>query len=270
MTLTVPGRLVAPAPGWTTSADVIVVGSGIAGLTAALRLRQRVDRVLLVTKTVLDEGSTAWAQGGIAAALDPADSPQEHLHDTLVAGRRASATSRRCAASSPRAPRRVRELVALGTEFDRGPDGRDLADPRGRPPPRPDRPRRRRRDRAGDLPGADRRAARGPGRPGHRGPRARPRRRPAAGRRPPGLRGDPARHRRGPGRRGRRRPRPRGRARDRRPRARSTPRRPTRPWPPATASRLRCAPGRSSPTSSSSSSTRPCCGSARAPAASSR
>ena len=66
--ITLPRRLRAPAPGWTTTADVIVVGSGIAGLTTALRLRRRVDRVLLVTKTVLDEGSTAWAQGGIAAA----------------------------------------------------------------------------------------------------------------------------------------------------------------------------------------------------------
>ena len=84
--LVVPRRLVAGEPGWTTSADVIVVGSGIAGLTTALRLRQRVDRVLLVTKTVLTEGSTQWAQGGIAAALDPGDSPEEHLHDTLVAG----------------------------------------------------------------------------------------------------------------------------------------------------------------------------------------
>ena len=71
MTLTIPSRLAAPEPGWTISADVIVVGSGIAGLTAALRLRQRVDRVLLVTKTVLSEGSTEWAQGGIAAALRP-------------------------------------------------------------------------------------------------------------------------------------------------------------------------------------------------------
>ncbi|HQV91636.1 MAG TPA: FAD-dependent oxidoreductase, partial [Phycicoccus sp.] len=69
--LRIPRRLTAPEPGWTTSADVIVVGSGIAGLTCALKLRQQVDRVLLVTKTVLDEGSTAWAQGGIAAALDP-------------------------------------------------------------------------------------------------------------------------------------------------------------------------------------------------------
>src|SRR6478609_5293013 len=78
--LHIPRRLVAPEPGWITSADVVVVGSGIAGLTTALRLRERVDRVLLVTKTVLHEGSTQWAQGGIAAGLDPADSPEEHLH----------------------------------------------------------------------------------------------------------------------------------------------------------------------------------------------
>ena len=122
MTVRIPARLSAPAPGWVTSADVIVVGSGIAGLTAALRLRQRVDRVLLVTKTVLPEGSTQWAQGGIAAALDPADSPDEHLHDTLVAGAGV------CDQEAVRVlvsegPARVRELVALGTEFDRGPDG---------------------------------------------------------------------------------------------------------------------------------------------------
>ncbi|MBC7639071.1 MAG: L-aspartate oxidase [Rhodoferax sp.] len=112
----------APAPGWTTSADVIVVGSGIAGLTAALRLRRRVDRVLLLTKTVLDEGSTRWAQGGIAAALDPADSPDEHLQDTLVAG------VGLCDVDAVRAlvtegPARVRELVGLGASFDLDADG---------------------------------------------------------------------------------------------------------------------------------------------------
>jgi L-aspartate oxidase len=122
VTLRIPARLTAPDPGWVTSADVIVVGSGIAGLTAALRLRQRVDRVLLVTKTVLAEGSTLWAQGGIAAALDPADSPDEHLRDTLVAGAGV------CDQEAVRVlvsegPARVRELVALGTRFDRGPDG---------------------------------------------------------------------------------------------------------------------------------------------------
>jgi len=122
LALRIPARLTAPEPGWVASADVIVVGSGIAGLTAALRLRQRVDRVLLVTKTVLPEGSTQWAQGGIAAALDPADSPEEHLGDTLVAGAGV------CDQEAVRilvseGPARVRELVALGTKFDRGPDG---------------------------------------------------------------------------------------------------------------------------------------------------
>ncbi|HET7276562.1 MAG TPA: L-aspartate oxidase [Dermatophilaceae bacterium] len=112
-----PRRLVAPDPGWTTAADVIVVGSGIAGLTAALRLREQVDRVLLVTKTELSAGSTAWAQGGIAAALHPTDTPEEHLRDTLVAGVGV------CDVAAVRAlveegPQRVRELVALGAEFD--------------------------------------------------------------------------------------------------------------------------------------------------------
>ncbi|HET6966813.1 MAG TPA: L-aspartate oxidase [Ornithinibacter sp.] len=118
----VPRRLSAPAPGWTTSADVVVVGSGIAGLTCALRLRERVERVLLVTKTVLSAGSTTWAQGGIAAALHPEDTPQEHLEDTLVAG------VGLCDTEAVRilvteGPDRVNELVALGAEFDRDAGG---------------------------------------------------------------------------------------------------------------------------------------------------
>jgi L-aspartate oxidase len=118
-------RLAAPEPGWMVTAEVIVVGSGIAGLTAALRLRRRVGRVLLVTKTVLDSGSTRWAQGGIAAALDPEDSPAEHLADTLVAG------GGLCDEAAVRAlvtegPARVRELVALGANFDLTPGG-DIA-----------------------------------------------------------------------------------------------------------------------------------------------
>ncbi|WP_435300629.1 L-aspartate oxidase [Timonella sp. A28] len=120
--LTLPTRLSAPAPGWVTHADVIVVGSGIAGLTAALELRSRVGRVLLVTKDVLSSGATVWAQGGIAAALDPSDSPQAHLEDTLVAG---------VGLCDPEAvevlvtegPARVRELIARGTQFDREADG---------------------------------------------------------------------------------------------------------------------------------------------------
>ena len=118
----VPGRLAAPAPGWSTSADVVVIGSGIAGLTAALRLKDQVDKVLVVTKDVLAAGSTQWAQGGIAAALGPGDTPDEHELDTLVAGAGA------CDAEAVRVlvtegPEAVRELIALGAQFDHDPDG---------------------------------------------------------------------------------------------------------------------------------------------------
>jgi len=121
----VPRWLAAAEPGWTTSADVIVVGTGIAGLTAALRLREQRLTVLLVTKTLLNDGSTAWAQGGIAAAMDPADSPEEHLHDTLVAGCGICDVDAVTALVNE-GPTRVRELVALGAEFDRGTDGEIL------------------------------------------------------------------------------------------------------------------------------------------------
>jgi L-aspartate oxidase len=114
--------LTAPEPGWSTAADVVIIGSGIAGLTAALRLRGQVGKVLVVTKDVLSAGSTQWAQGGIAAALGPEDTPAQHEHDTLVAGAGA------CDLDAVRAlvtegPEAVHELIALGTRFDHDPDG---------------------------------------------------------------------------------------------------------------------------------------------------
>lgn len=117
-----PGRLTAPGPGWTTRADVVIVGSGIAGLTAALRLREHVEKVLVVTKDVLHAGSTQWAQGGIAAALGPEDTPEQHEVDTLVAGAGA------CDLDAVRAlvtegPEAVHELIALGTNFDHTAEG---------------------------------------------------------------------------------------------------------------------------------------------------
>ncbi len=112
-----PGRLTAPSPGWTTQADVVIIGSGVAGLTAALRLREHVGTVLVVTKDVLNAGSTQWAQGGIAAALGPEDTPEEHEVDTLVAG--AGACDREAVrALVTEGPDAVRELIALGTNFD--------------------------------------------------------------------------------------------------------------------------------------------------------
>src|SRR3954466_3749576 len=117
MSSSVPGRLSAGEPGWTTDADVVVVGSGIAGLTVALRLRHQVGKILVVTKDVLSAGSTQWAQGGIAAALGPGDSPDQHERDTLVAGAGA------CNPAAVRVlvnegPEAVRELIALGANFD--------------------------------------------------------------------------------------------------------------------------------------------------------
>ncbi|MFC6879726.1 L-aspartate oxidase [Actinomadura yumaensis] len=117
----IPRVLAAPAPGWTARTDVVVIGSGIAGLVAALRCRPY-GRVLLVTKALLDAGSTRWAQGGIAAALAADDTPDDHLADTLTAG------VGLCDEDAVRAlvtegPQAVRRLIALGAEFDRSADG---------------------------------------------------------------------------------------------------------------------------------------------------
>src|SRR3954467_775355 len=118
-----PRRLAAPEPGWDVETDVVVVGSGIAGLTTALHVsRHSALRVLLVTKDVLAAGSTRWAQGGIAAALGAGDSPDEHFVDTMVAGAGV------CDEAAVRAlvregPAAVRELAQMGARFDRGADG---------------------------------------------------------------------------------------------------------------------------------------------------
>lgn len=121
--LALPTRLAAPEPGWDVETDVVVVGSGIAGLTTALHIsRQSSLRVLLVTKDVLSAGSTRWAQGGIAAALGTGDSPDEHFTDTIVAGAGVcdDAAVRVLVREGPAA---VRELAQMGARFDRALDG---------------------------------------------------------------------------------------------------------------------------------------------------
>ncbi|MDQ3422762.1 MAG: L-aspartate oxidase [Actinomycetota bacterium] len=116
-----PRALRAPRPGWSIDADIVVVGSGIAGLTAALRAAES-GRVLVVTKDVLSAGSTRWAQGGIAAALGPGDTPEQHYADTMAAG------AGLCDPSAVRTlvtqgPAAVRDLIELGTRFDRSSSG---------------------------------------------------------------------------------------------------------------------------------------------------
>ena len=110
-------RLEAADPGWTAQADVVIVGSGVAGLTAALHARRAGRTVLLVTKGRVEEGSTRWAQGGIAAALADDDTPEEHLHDTLVAGAGLCDVDA-VAALVTEGPDCVRSLIGLGAHFD--------------------------------------------------------------------------------------------------------------------------------------------------------
>src|SRR5262245_42660820 len=96
--------------------DFLVLGSGIAGLTCALRCA-RFGRVLLVTKDRLPESSSRYAQGGIASVWSHDDSFEQHIDDTLVAG---DGLCHRDAVEVVvrEGPDRVRELIALGTHFD--------------------------------------------------------------------------------------------------------------------------------------------------------
>ncbi len=102
--------------------DVVVVGSGIAGLTVALHAVQTGCRVTLVTKDVLEHANTRFAQGGIAGVMFDDDRIEDHIRDTLVAGAGLSdPTAVRVLAEE--GPARIRELVDLGVAFDRAADG---------------------------------------------------------------------------------------------------------------------------------------------------
>ena len=104
---------------WEATADLVVVGSGVAGLTAATAASRRGLRVLVVTKDAPDEGSTRWAQGGVAVVLGdvPGDTVAAHVDDTLVAGAGLvdAAATRSILGGGPAA---VAALRAAGAVFD--------------------------------------------------------------------------------------------------------------------------------------------------------
>jgi L-aspartate oxidase len=111
--------------GWAADADLIVVGSGVAGLTAALDAAQAGLRVVVVTKDAVDAGSTRWAQGGVAVVIGdvPGDSIEAHAADTLTAG------AGLCDAGAVTSiladgPAAVARLRARGAVFDPSADGR--------------------------------------------------------------------------------------------------------------------------------------------------
>lgn len=95
----------------------LVIGSGIAGLYVALRCRELGLRPTLLTKGRIEESNTRYAQGGIAAAIGPDDSPARHLGDTVRAG--AGLVDGEAARVLTReAPSRIADLVRLGVPFD--------------------------------------------------------------------------------------------------------------------------------------------------------
>jgi L-aspartate oxidase len=105
------------------SAPPIIVGTGIAGLWTAWRLASEGHAVILVTKETLADSASSWAQGGIAVALGPGDSPSQHAADTLAASD-GLADPEAVRILTSEGPDRIYELLALGAVFDRGPDGK--------------------------------------------------------------------------------------------------------------------------------------------------
>src|SRR5689334_808087 len=100
----------------TTTHDVVIIGSGAAGLTAAINLAQD-HKVVVLAKAALDSGSTNWAQGGIAAVLDAGDSFEAHVNDTMVAG--AGLNNRETVEFVvSEAPAAIERLAELGVPFN--------------------------------------------------------------------------------------------------------------------------------------------------------
>ena len=117
-----PQRLAAEQPGWIREVDIVVIGSGIAGLTAALECRD-LGTIMVVTKDEVAAGSTHWAQGGIAWVQADGDTIEQHIDDTLVAG------AGLCIEEAVRVlvtegPDEVAKLINRGAEFDRDLAGR--------------------------------------------------------------------------------------------------------------------------------------------------
>ncbi|NYI70818.1 L-aspartate oxidase [Naumannella cuiyingiana] len=101
---------------------VIIIGAGAGGLAAALRLAEAGVPAMIVVKGALGDGSTAWAQGGLAAVSDPADSLAAHAADTIAAGA-GLCDPDAVAALVAAAPAAIDRLAALGARFDAGPRG---------------------------------------------------------------------------------------------------------------------------------------------------
>ena len=104
--------------------DFLIIGSGLAGLYAAL-YASKFGKVTLLTKSTIEQSNSFWAQGGIAAAIDPEDSTWFHIEDTLRAGR-GLCNTKAVEILVEEGKDRVMDLIALGMEFDTGESGLEL------------------------------------------------------------------------------------------------------------------------------------------------
>src|SRR5438477_11333882 len=98
-------------------ADVLIIGGGVAGLRAAIAASEAGD-VLLLTKDTIDQSNTWYAQGGIAAVLQPADSTESHISDTKIGGA-GLCDDEAVRITVEEGPRRVLELLSWGAKFDK-------------------------------------------------------------------------------------------------------------------------------------------------------
>lgn len=114
--------------------DVLIIGSGIAGLFAALKISDFAD-VIVITKKEKAESNTNYAQGGIASVIDQHDSFEKHIEDTLIAG---AGLCRRESVEImvKEGPQRIKDLIEIGTQFTKRDGGFDLAREGGHSVPR--------------------------------------------------------------------------------------------------------------------------------------
>ncbi len=106
--------------------DFLVVGSGLAGLSFALKVAEK-GKVAIITKSSLTETNTSYAQGGIAAVTYKPDDPEKHISDTVIAGD-GLCNEEIVRLVVEKGPQQIKELINWGTEFDREENGRfDLA-----------------------------------------------------------------------------------------------------------------------------------------------
>src|ERR1700760_2894481 len=104
--------------------DFLVIGSGVAGLTYAIKTARAFPQkeVVIITKTIADETNTKYAQGGVAGVWDANDSFEKHIEDTLIAGD-GLCNEKIVEIVVKEGPERIKEIIEYGADFDKDETG---------------------------------------------------------------------------------------------------------------------------------------------------